>query len=249
MSTSINSPTQEIFLMHEIKYDRGQNDQGDFELDYDSADGERRAMRAKSGVVVLSLKELCIFVPKERTFVQTLLPLDQCTDECELYEPMCGLAIIADAENEYHGALDCDHNGKRHIMLTGHKDGKVLMWRSDSYMGVLHDFEEEVSAMNLCFEGIVFCTWAGRIHFWDINLKGATRSIELVSLPFKLLNHNITGCDFNQNRLLLVTHAGDAIEVTCVEERGALSVKACRIDAITKVTGQQKALAILNQTE
>jgi hypothetical protein len=97
-------------------------------------------MRAKSGIVVLSLKEICVFVPKENTFVQSLLPLEQCTDEVELYEPMCGLAIIADSENAYHAALDVEGGGKRHIILTGHKDGKVMMWRSDAYLGVLHDF-------------------------------------------------------------------------------------------------------------
>jgi WD40 repeat protein len=157
-----------------------------------------------------------VFVPKDKTFMQTLLALELCTDEVELYEPMCGLAIIGDPRNAYYAALDVEEGGKRHMILTGHKDGKVMLWRSDAYLGVLHDFEEEISCMNLCSEGIVFCSWSGRIHFWDINLNGATRTIELHSLPFKLLNYNITGCDFNQNRVLVVTHAGDAVEITCV---------------------------------
>lgn len=181
--------------------------------------------------------------PKESTYEQSLLPLDLCTDECELYEPMCAIALIVDSNNSFYPAMDC--NGKRHMILTGHKDGKVLIWRSDSYLGVLTDFEEEVSTMNKCLEGLVFCTWSGRLHFWDIHLTGPTRTIEIQQLPFKLLNYNISSCDFNQNRLLICTMAGDAIEITMVERDGQLQVKAKRVNQITKITGQQKAMCIL----
>lgn len=138
--------------------------------------------------------------------------------------------------------------------MTGHKDGYVMVWRSDSFLGVLVDYEEEVTCMSKSAEGIVFCTWSGKMHFWDINLKGESRMIELQSLPFKLLNYNITSIDFNQNRHLVLTVAGDAVEITFVEMENqegefVLSVKAKRINSITKITGHQKAMCILNQIE
>lgn len=126
-----------------------------------------------------------------------LLPLEECTDEVELYEPMCCLALIADEQNQFFDSLDIDSGSKRHIYLTGHKDGKVLLWRSDSYIGQLHDFEEEVTTMNKSSEGVVICTWLGQIHIWDINLRGKLHTISLQDLPYKLLNYNITSIDFN----------------------------------------------------
>lgn len=111
MSTSIHSPTQEILLMHEIKYPKGQNDDGDFELNFNDQENVNRTKRAKTGIAVLSLEELCVFVPKENSFDQTLTPLKQCVDEVELFEPMCGLALIADSENNFFGALDIEMGG------------------------------------------------------------------------------------------------------------------------------------------
>ena len=64
--------------------------------------------QAKSGIVILSLKELCILVPKENTFEYAILPLEQCTSECELYEAMCGIAIIAEPSNAFHSVLDVE---------------------------------------------------------------------------------------------------------------------------------------------
>ncbi len=164
---------------------------------------------------------------------------------------MCGYAFIADINHKYHGALDVESSEKRHLFLTGHKDGKVLIWRSDCYIGILTDFEEEVVGITKCYEGIVFCTWPGRIHFWDINLIGPTKTIELQSLPFRLLSYNIANIDFNQKRLLVLTVSGDAIEITIAESDGVNRnlIKAKRINSVTKITGQQKALALLNQVE
>ena len=46
--------------------------------------------------------------------------------------------------------------------------------------------------------------------------------------------------DFNQKRILVLTLAGDAVEVTLSESGGVFShrVKAKRLNAITKITGQ-----------
>ena len=71
--------------------------------------------------------------------------------------------------------------------------------------------------MSRSFDGLVFCTWGGRLHFWDNNLSGATKTIELQSLPFRLLNYNISAIDFNQRKLMILTVAGDAVEITMTE--------------------------------
>ena len=57
--------------------------------------------------------------------------------------------------------LDIPMAGQRHIYLTGHQDGKVLLWRSDQYIGVLADYRDEVTAMSRCFEGVAIATMRG----------------------------------------------------------------------------------------
>jgi WD40 repeat protein len=107
------------------------------------------------------------------------------------------MSIIADYRNAYFESLNIEIDGHRHLFLTGHKDGKVHLWRSDSYIGVLTDYKDEVTCMTKCYEGLAICTWRGFIHLWDTNLKNCTKTIELASLPFKILSFNISSIDYN----------------------------------------------------
>jgi hypothetical protein len=67
----------------------------------------------------------------------------------------------------------------RHIFLTGHKDGKILVWRSDHFIDELKNYQDEISAMSKCMEGIAFCTINGRIYIWDSELKQQRRALDL----------------------------------------------------------------------
>ena len=122
------------------------------------------------------------------------------------------------------------------------------MWRSDAYIGVLTDYQNEITSMSKCFEGIMICTWRGNLYIWDTQLTCSVKTIKLSALPFKVLSFNIMSVDFNQKRLLVLTLAGDAIEISLTERCGVNSnkVKAKRINSITKITGQQKGMTLLN---
>jgi hypothetical protein len=65
------------------------------------------------------------------------------------------------------------------LFLTGHKDGKVLLWRSDSFIGTLYDYQDEITCMTKCYEGVAICTWHGQIHLWDAHLTKSTKTIDL----------------------------------------------------------------------
>ena len=93
--------------------------------------------------------------------------MDKARDDSDMSKPICGLSILADHENRFFSSLDEEVSCQRHIFLTGHKNGRVLMWRSDDYVGLLVDYKDEVTCMSQCFEGIVFCTWRGNMHIWD----------------------------------------------------------------------------------
>jgi len=121
------------------------------------------------------------------------------------------MAIIADYNNAFFDSLGMEVDSFRHIFLTGHKDGKVHLWRSDAYIGLLTDYRDEVTCMTKCFEGLAICTWRGYIYLWEETLKTCTKIIELSSLPFKILSFNITAIDYNQKRLLVLSIEGDVI--------------------------------------
>lgn len=127
----------------------------------------------------------------------------------------------------------------------------MLLWRFDSLIAVLIDYQDEITCMSKCFEGIAICTWAGKVHIWDSHLSRCTNTIELVNLPFKTLSFNIASADYNQKRLLVLTIAGDVIELGLSESGGpnAHRVKAKKITAISQISGPQSAMSCLNQIE
>lgn len=43
--------------------------------------------------------------------------------------PICGMSIIADNRNKYYKTQGGEYGVAKHIILTGHKDGSVLIWK------------------------------------------------------------------------------------------------------------------------
>ena len=79
---------------------------------------------------------------------------------------------------------------------------------------MLHDYKDEITAISKCYEGIAIGTVRGYIYIWDNYLLRCTKTIELSSLPFKVLSLSIVNLDFNQKKLLVCSIAGDVIEIT-----------------------------------
>jgi hypothetical protein len=77
------------------------------------------------------------------------------------------MTIIADYKNAFFKSLDMNVGSFRHLFLTGHKDGRVLIWRSDAYIGILSNYKDEITCMTKCYEGLAICTWRGKIYLWD----------------------------------------------------------------------------------
>ena len=197
--------------------------------------------------MIISQTEIAVFTVRDKSFSKNFIPLTEAADDTES-KPICGLGIVADRTNQYFAQLDQPLSGQRHIFLTGHEDGKVLLWRSDAYIGVLADYKDAVTAMSECFEGVAIATTRGFIHVWDSYLSKCMKSIELSSLPFKILSYNIVSLDFNQKRLLVATMAGDGVELT-LDYSHSNQIRAKRINSITKLNGAQKAMTVLNQME
>lgn len=121
----------------------------------------------------------------------------------------------------------------------------MLIWKLFQYVGVLDKYNEEITTIVKCFDGIAIGTKNGYIYIWDNSLLKCTKTIELSGLPFKILSFNIVSIDANQRRILVLTIAGDAIEIG-LSEYSYNKTKAKRISAITKINGHQKGMCILN---
>lgn len=150
------------------------------------------------GFTLLAMDELVTFAydPDNNQFKLSRLFLKLCAHHTRS-PPICAISLIADYKNQYFkqrnvkgdfGAskpndddvesLDKDHTLK-HLILTGHKDGKVLIWRLSNYIGIIDDYGCEVTAMSPCFEGIAFATIEGHIYIWDMYLLKCSKSIDI----------------------------------------------------------------------
>ena len=123
-----------------------------------------------------------------------------------------------------------------------------MIWKLFQYVGILEDYKDEITALCKCFEGIAIGTMRGIIYIWDNYLLKCMKTIELSALPFNILSYNIVNIDANQKRLLVLTIAGDIIEIG-LSEYSYNKIKAKRMNSITKINGLQKGMCILNQVE
>lgn len=97
ISTAISSPTQEIFVLPEIDWRPGNayggsDGLGKLAVDMDDKPNGAAAVQkgseepkgpdqTKSGIVVLSLREIAIFTIRDRSFSQSYIPLTQARHE------------------------------------------------------------------------------------------------------------------------------------------------------------------------
>ncbi len=92
--------------------------------------------------------------------------------------PVCGLVMVIDQKCQYYE----DQSGygeKHHLVLTGHNDGSVLIWRVLEFVGLLFNYKVEVTAIHRCFDGIAIATADGFVHLWDSFLINCVKSIDL----------------------------------------------------------------------
>jgi hypothetical protein len=101
---------------------------------------------------------------------------------------------------------------------------------------VLDDYKDEITALCKCFEGIAIGTLRGLIYIWDNYLLKCMKTIELSALPFKILSYTIVSIEANQKRILVLSIAGDVIEIG-LSEYSYNKIKAKRINAVTKING------------
>ena len=78
--------------------------------------------------------------------------------------------MVVDHKNQYYKQSG-DFGKEKHIILTGHLDGKVLVWKLFQYVGLLESYKgDSVLCITKCFDGVAIGTSKGLIYIWDTFL-------------------------------------------------------------------------------
>lgn len=217
------------------------------------------------GFAVLSLNtiEMYLYSPEWNQYRLKTLLMEQAYNHGPA-PPLCAMSALADYKNAFFKqgnprselaaqaeendieVTDIDHSLK-HLILTGHDDGKVLVWRLTSFINSLRQYDSAVNVLSKCFEGIAIGTKNGLIAIWDVNLLGEQRKINITALDFRVLSSVLVSMDYNQRRILVLTINGDVIEIALDDKREAgPSERAHRVPSVARLTCQTlKALTIL----
>ena len=133
-------------------------------------------------------------------------------------------------------------NEKKYLIMTGHKDGSIWLWKFFQFQSVLINYKDEITWMNYCSGGMIaFWTVRGFIYIWDSYLSTWLKIIELSDLSFKMMSFHIVGFDFNKHKILITTIAGDAIEISMKEKK---KIRAKKFNSISKINGNYYILTI-----
>ena len=81
----------------------------------------------QEGIVVISLDDIIFFTLSKSDFSTHYMSFDECSADTDSL-PICGMAMVADHKNQFYKQTG-DFGEKKHIVLTGHKDGSVLIWK------------------------------------------------------------------------------------------------------------------------
>lgn len=112
------------------------------------------------------------------------------------------------------------------IIITGHADGQIYMWKNmDESEREKVQIEEEsreksqagqnsiVSIVTYQY-GVIVATGASMIYLFDLKMKSPPiQKIELTTFPFKLFNYDIADILVAVDKLLISTIYGDIIEI------------------------------------
>lgn len=181
VSTSISCPSQDVMILRgKESFQKSQSDMQQ-NSEQKAILGQDNDQKVLEGFVLISLENIVVYVynQKSNEFQTSHLKLDSASVPAAA--PSCAMSILADYRNQYFkqnsaqnlagqsvgddndvAALDIDHTLK-HIFITGHKDGKILIWRIQGFIAELADFGSEITAMSKCFEGVAFATDNGII--------------------------------------------------------------------------------------
>ena len=104
------------------------------------------------------------------------------------------------------------------MLLTGHKDGKVLIWEYDEeeefqYSRVLSDYKHEIVEIIYLENEVGIATEDSFIHLWDLFFKTPLKYIDLSNMPLKLYSLKLKNIVPAGDKIFFNTYEGDMIKL------------------------------------
>lgn len=110
-----------------------------------------------------------------------------------------------------------DEESRNLMLLTGHKDGKVLVWDyiedEFSCVKVLSDYKHEIIEIIYLKNEIGIATEDSFIHLWDLSLKEPLKYIDLSNMPLKLYSLKLKNIVSAEDKIFFNTYEGDMIKL------------------------------------
>lgn len=98
-------------------------------------------------------------------------------------------------------------------VLTGHVDGKVVLWDNLVPSKVVIKCESGVVDICILKSSIVIATSDGIIEFWSLGFKTQIKQIDIKLFSFKLMSHSIKNLVMTNKNLYFNTYGGDFIKL------------------------------------
>jgi len=197
--------------------------------------------------VILGIDEMHFYNFKEGSMLnKDVIDLEAVKQETD--KPATCAAIISINHTATRATGRQANSGRgKHMILTGHRDGFVFLWKYDRFLEKLVKYPAKVTCIAQVQEEIAIATAKGIIFIWAANLASTLKKVLLQTLPFRIVSQNVVSMDANGKNLLLCTAAGDIIELTL---RGKdQEVRSKKYPAISKLSGKTRSMCILNQTD
>ena len=205
--------------------------------------GKQRPELEVEKIVILSKNDITIFDLTSHSLNSHSIKISESDIKSEV---IWGMAMIIDEKNAYYKNTG-KKGEKKYLIITGHRDGTICLWKFYQFQSVLINYKDEITWMNFWnLNQIAFCTLRGYIYIWDNYLSTCLKIIEMNELSFKMLSYHIVGFDYNKDKMLITTIAGDVMEISLKEKK---KIKAKKYHSITKINGEMKGMGVLNQIE
>lgn len=118
------------------------------------------------------------------------------------------------------------------LVVTGHVDGKVVLWQDLKLSAVLATYQGEIVDMCLIRTFVAVATSQGVIELWTLAFDKCIRKIDLRALSFKVSSNYVKNLVVTPNSFYFNTYGGDFIKVK-------LQIKQDRMQGLTMTVKQE----------
>jgi WD40 repeat protein len=146
---------------------------------------------------------------------------------------------------------------KQLILITGHKDGKVLLWEFDGEEfkapRTIVDYKHEIIEIIYLESGLGITTDDSLIHIWDLGLKNSLKDIDLSNMPFKLYSLRLKNIVSAKDKIFFNTYDGDMIMLNlkykreCSKNTFIYKFDAKRLKNIVKLKDNLTSLTLIER--